>query len=160
VFSPHHPQRKFFFSLLLTSLFLLSFPSCKKEDTHPQPKTSIKAVNPFVVLNSETLFIEISDTKEERETGLMFREKLPYNQGMLFIFEYERKLEFWMKNTTLPLSIAYINRRRIIVDIQDMVPMTTTPYTSRFPAIYALEVNQGWFKEHKVRIGDSVTFHF
>jgi len=90
----------------------------------------------------------------------MFREKLDENRGMLFIFENEKLLLFWMRNTKVPLSIAFINSKEIIVDIQDMEPMTETEHRSRFPAIYALEVNQGWFKKHNVRIGDTVSLHF
>lgn len=90
----------------------------------------------------------------------MFREKLDENRGMLFIFENERLLLFWMRNTKVPLSIAFINSKEIIVDIQDMEPMTETGHRSRFPAIYALEVNQGWFKKHNVKIGDTVSLHF
>lgn len=152
--------KKFLFPLTYILLLLLLFVSCKEEENPPLKKIPLNPSNPFVVIGAETLFIEISDSIEERETGLMFREELESNHGMLFIFEYERKLLFWMKNTELPLSIAFINSKRIIVDIQDMEPMTTASYVSRFPAIYALEVNQGWFKENNVKIGDSISFHF
>jgi len=142
-------------------LFILTVNSlCKKEQEFPQKEIPARVFSPFIIINNETLFVEISDTQKEREIGLMFREKLDENRGMFFIFEGERLLSFWMKNTKIPLSIAFINSKKIIVDIQDMKPMTVSEYRSRFPAIYALEVNQGWFEKHNVRICDSVSFHF
>ncbi len=113
-----------------------------------------------VVIKSDTLFVEVAVTPEEREIGLMYREFLPENNGMLFIFEQESRLSFWMKNTFIPLSIAFINSDGIIVDIQQMEPMTTKSHISRFPAKYALEVNKGWFKKHRIAVGDTVRFLF
>ncbi len=113
-----------------------------------------------VVIGNDTLFVEVAVTEEERALGLMYREFLPENSGMLFIFEDEDYLSFWMKNTMIPLSIAFIDSDGVIVDIQDMEPYTTTPHISKKPARYALEVNQGWFKKHGVKVGDRVKFIF
>jgi len=113
-----------------------------------------------VVIGNDTLFVEVAVTEEERALGLMYREFLPENGGMLFIFEDEDYLSFWMKNTMIPLSIAFINSDGVIVDIQDMEPYTTTPHVSKKPAQFALEVNQGWFKKHGVKVGDRVKFIF
>ena len=113
-----------------------------------------------VVIGNDTLFVEVAVTEEERALGLMYREFLPENGGMLFIFEDEDYLSFWMKNTMIPLSIAFINSDGVIVDIQDMEPFTTTPHVSKKPARFALEVNQGWFKKHGVKVGDRVKFIF
>jgi len=146
----------FFFILF----FLLVNSSCKRAKESFQNNIPLRTSVPFVVIHEETLYVEISYTEDEREIGLMFREKLDENRGMLFIFENEKLLLFWMRNTKVPLSIAFINSKEIIVDIQDMEPMTETEHRSRFPAIYALEVNQGWFKKHNVRIGDTVSLHF
>jgi uncharacterized membrane protein (UPF0127 family) len=102
--------------------------------------------------------VEIADTDAERQTGLMGRTALPENAGMLFVFEGEQTLSFWMRDTLIPLSIAYIDAEGRIVDIQDMQPLDDVPpdYVSAEPAQYALEVNQGFFAERGVAVGDTV----
>jgi uncharacterized protein len=100
--------------------------------------------------------VEIADNAFERARGLMFRTALAENRGMLFVHEAEQKLSFWMKNTRIPLSIAFIDSEGRIVDIQDMRPLDDDPphYVSAKPAQYALEVNQGFFEERGVKVGD------
>jgi uncharacterized protein len=100
--------------------------------------------------------VEIADTPEERQTGLMGRSALPEDAGMLFVFDQEQLLSFWMKDTLIPLSIAYIDVEGRIVDIQDMQPLDETSHVSVEPAQYALEVNQGFFEEREVTVGDMV----
>ena len=87
--------------------------------------------------------VEIADTDAERQTGLMGRTVLPKDTGMLFVFEGDQALSFWMRDTLIPLSIAYIDAQGRIVDIQDMQPLDDVPphYISAEPARYALEVN-------------------
>jgi uncharacterized membrane protein (UPF0127 family) len=86
----------------------------------------------------------------------MFREKLEGDEGMIFVYGKEEYLTFWMKNTRIPLSIAFLDKNGKIVDIQDMVPFSLQTHVSAFPAQYALEVNQGWFKQNGIIIGDVV----
>ena len=102
--------------------------------------------------------VEIADTDAERQTGLMGRTTLEGDAGMLFVFDQEQTLSFWMKDTLIPLSIAYIDSEGRIVDIQDMQPLDDLPpqYVSAEPAQYALEVNQGFFEERGVTVGDMV----
>ena len=102
--------------------------------------------------------VEIADMDAERQTGLMGRTILPEDTGMLFVFEGEQTLSFWMRDTLIPLSIAYIDAQGRIVDIQDMQPLDDVPphYVSAEPARYALEVNQGFFEERGVMVGDTV----
>lgn len=100
------------------------------------------------------LQVEIADTDAERERGLMERTALGQNRGMLFIFDSEQTLSFWMKNTLIPLSVAYINSEGRIIDIQDMQPLDETSHPSAEPAQYALEINQGYLKERGVEVGD------
>lgn len=102
--------------------------------------------------------VEVADDAAERAQGLMNRTELAENRGMLFVFEAEQELSFWMRNTLLPLSIAYIDAEGRIVDIQQMEPLDDEPphYVSAEPARYALEVNQGFFEERGVEVGDSV----
>ena len=101
---------------------------------------------------------EVADERAERQTGLMGRTELAQDAGMLFVFGWERNLSFWMRNTLIPLSIAYIAADGRIVDIQDMEPLDDDPppYTSAEPAKYALEVNQGFFAERGVEVGGTV----
>jgi uncharacterized membrane protein (UPF0127 family) len=107
--------------------------------------------------------VEIADTEAEREKGLMYRTTLAENRGMLFVYPDEGTLVFWMKNTLIPLSIAFMDSEDRILDIQTMKPVgleQTVPdaklprYVSAKPAQYALEVNRGFFKEHGVKVGD------
>jgi uncharacterized protein len=86
----------------------------------------------------------------------MFRKKLAENHGMLFIFSRSQTLSFWMKNTLIPLDIAYIDDTGKIIDIQAMDPETTVAHPSKSQAQYALEMNQGWFKDHNVGVGTSI----
>lgn len=111
-------------------------------------------------LGKETLKVEIAATDEQKEHGLMFRKKLREDSGMIFIFDREQTLTFWMKNTFIDLDIGYFDRKKKLVDIQTMkaagsVMMERPPsYPSRIPAMYALEVKRGWFAKHKIKIGD------
>ncbi len=99
---------------------------------------------------------EIAEDKAKRRKGLMERTELAENAGMLFVYDREQSLSFWMRNTVIPLSIAYIGAEGRIVDIQDMQPLDETPHPSAEPARYALEVNQGFFEERGVEVGDEV----
>jgi len=100
--------------------------------------------------------VEIANDDFERARGLMYRTALAENRGMLFVYREEQKLTFWMKNTLIPLSIAFMDAEGRIVDIQDMEPLDDDPpsYVSTEPARYALEVNQGFFEERGVEVGD------
>lgn len=100
--------------------------------------------------------VEIANTPAKRERGLMERTALPEDAGMLFIFLQEQPLSFWMKNTLIPLSIAYIDSQGRIVDIQDMQPLDETPHPSAAPAQYALEVNQGFFAQRGIEVGNKL----
>lgn len=99
---------------------------------------------------------EIADDAAERRRGLMERTALAENAGMLFVFDREQALSFWMRNTLIPLSIAYIDSEGRIVDIEDMQPLDETSHPSAEPAQYALEVNQGFFAERGIEVGDKV----
>jgi uncharacterized membrane protein (UPF0127 family) len=100
--------------------------------------------------------VEIADDDAERQRGLMDRTALADNAGMLFVFDREKPLSFWMRNTLIPLSVAYIDSDGRIVDIQDMQPLDETPHPSAGPARYALEVNQGFFAARGIGVGDEV----
>ena len=100
---------------------------------------------------------EIARTDEELARGLMYRTKLPDGEGMLFIFDRDQVLSFWMKNTLIPLSIAYISSDGTIIEIRDMEPGNLDPVRSGRSVRYALEVPQGWFSRVNLGIGDRLT---
>ncbi len=102
------------------------------------------------------LKVEVADDGEERAMGLMYRDRLAADQGMLFVYPELEERNFWMKNTRIPLSIAFIADDGTIVHIADMAPQQTTLTPSLKPVRYALEVNRGWFVEHGVKEGDTV----
>lgn len=106
------------------------------------------------------LAVEIADTPDERAVGLMNRESLPEDAGMLFVWPEDTGSGFWMKNTLIPLSIAFIDAAGVIVDIQDMQPQDDTLHYSSSPYRHAVEANQGWFAEHGISPGDTVTLPF
>ncbi len=109
-------------------------------------------------VGGETVRVEIADDPEERRRGLMHRDSLPEDTGMLFVYSEERTLSFWMRNTRIPLDIAYVDQRGVIVDVQTMSPQSDRLYESAAPAMYALEMEAGWFEEHGVSVGDRIEF--
>lgn len=109
-------------------------------------------------VGDETVSVELATTEASRARGLMYRRSMADDDGMLFIYPKPRKLSFWMKNTYLPLTIAFIDADDVIVHIEDMKPLTTNSHPAPTAVPYALEMNQGWFAEHGVKVGDTVSF--
>ena len=101
--------------------------------------------------------VEVVQKDEDRTKGLMFREKLGKNDGMLFIFDDPGYHSMWMMNTLIPLSVAFLDRDGVILNVEDMEPQTTDSHTAAGPATYAIETNKGWFAERKLKPGDKVT---
>jgi hypothetical protein len=96
---------------------------------------------------------EVADTPGTRETGLMNRFSIPPDEGMLFVFPSPQSLAFWMRNTYMPLSIAFIDADGRVINIDDMAPRTDDTHLSHGDAQYALEMRQGWFRRHGVDSG-------
>jgi len=113
-----------------------------------------------ITIEGRPLKVEVADTADKRGLGLMYREKLPKNRGMLFLYKVPTTSGFWMKNTKIPLSIAFIDENLRIIEIQDMRPLDLTPHRPSRPFKYALEVNLGWFRERGIGPGASVELHF
>ncbi|GHV93430.1 hypothetical protein AGMMS50268_39330 [Spirochaetia bacterium] len=101
---------------------------------------------------------ELARTDQERAQGLMYRESLDDGKGMLFIFDRDQRMSFWMKNTLIPLSIAFIASDGRITEIKDMEPLSLSTVNSERSVRYALEVNRGWFGRAGIGIGDIVQF--
>jgi uncharacterized membrane protein (UPF0127 family) len=125
---------------------------------------------PYLVVQIDTaprVHLELARTPQEHQLGLMYRDPLPADSGMLFIYQAESREGYWMYHTLIPLSIAWIDRFGNIVDIQDMPRLTDpnnvqeasrTVYNPAAPYWYALEVNKGWFFEHGVGVGQIIVF--
>ncbi|WP_443103637.1 DUF192 domain-containing protein [Bordetella sp. H567] len=126
--------------------------------THAQGITEPQAVLPKTQLSAGIHIIqaEVANSDETRQRGLMFRKRLDGNDGMLFVFERPDKQCFWMHNTPLPLSIAFIADDGTIVNIDDMAPETDDTHCSRKPVRYALEMAQGWFADHGISAGKKI----
>jgi len=110
-----------------------------------------------ISINGHPLAVELATTPKARVCGLSKRVNLPENHGMLFIYPTAGPRRFWMKDTQIPLSIAFLDDTGRILSIQRMTPMQTNErYYSPQPVRYALEVNQGWFADHGIGVGDIV----
>ena len=109
-----------------------------------------------MVVGNSPLSVELAVTPEERARGLMYRESLADDRGMLFVFEYSGRWGFWMKNTLIPLSIAFLDRDGTVINIENMQPHDTTVTMPQGEILYALEVNLGWFARHGVRAGSRI----
>jgi uncharacterized membrane protein (UPF0127 family) len=99
---------------------------------------------------------EVAASDAERQRGLMLREKMGPNEGMVFVFETSSEVCMWMKNTLLPLSVAFIDEAGKIVNIEDMKPQTLDNHCGKKRVRYALEMNQGWFKQKNIKEGSVI----
>lgn len=117
-----------------------------------------------IKIGSKIIAVEIAKTPDQHQYGLMNRSSLPANEGMLFVFDQEQTLSFWMKNTYIDLAIAYFDKNKKIVDIQEMKATNQMmvgdlpSYPSAKPAMYALEMNTNWFQKNKISIGTKFNF--
>ena len=141
----------------LTILFLIMaavpFASCKSKKLPVKTITITRADGTTITVQAE-----IAEKEEERNHGFMERKNIPDGTGMLFIFDKDQILSFWMKNTPHPLSIAYIDSRGKIRNIYDMTPFSLTPIKSTSSCRYALEVPQGWFSSNNVEVGNIISW--
>lgn len=145
---------------LLTLLLVFVGSGCSGTTAAPEaapPEAAPPGTIPLTI-GEHTLYVELAATMAERQQGLMFREEMPPNGGMLFVFPAEQPRSFWMKDTPLPLSIAFLDAERRIINIADMQPFDENITPSAGPAHYALEVHQGWFAEHGIEAGDVCEF--
>jgi uncharacterized membrane protein (UPF0127 family) len=112
-----------------------------------------------ITVKNKKLEVQIAKSKEEHQTGLMHRRSISSNFGMLFVFDREQESSFWMKNTHIPLSIAFIDKNKKIIQIEDLEPGELDPVKSSKKVIAALEVPRGWFKKNEISLGDSVKYN-
>lgn len=129
--------------------------SCRNSNLEKKTLTLCKADGTELSVKAE-----LAVKPEDRNFGFMERKNIPDGTGMLFIFEYDQILSFWMKNTPTPLSIAFITKDGKIKDIFDMQPFSTASKTSTGNVRYALEVPQGWYKKNGIKTGDVLKIDF
>src|SRR5690606_7318779 len=124
----------------------------------PSPAPAQARLLPTSTLNvgGVDVHVEVAATQANRNRGLMFRESLPQDHGMLFVFEHDNMQCFWMKNTLLPLTIAFIDAEGRIINMHDMRPHDETSRCPTRPMRYALEMAQGWFLQHGIKAGQQV----
>lgn len=142
------PVRPVFYFLASLIFFLAS------SDLYAQPSQQLKKIP--LQINQISLYAELAQTDEDRARGLMYRQQLEKDHGMLFVFEQELPVCFWMKNTPLPLSIAFITQQGVISNIEHMQPFSTESHCPVVPIKYALEMEQGWFEQQQIQAGDAV----
>lgn len=139
----------------LTMIFLTACGQTGSSQGIDKPNPRLKTVT--LTIGAATVKAEVAATELERNRGLMYRTSLHDGEGMLFVFDRDQQVSFWMKNTKLPLSIAYIISDGTIIQILDLVPYSEEPRPSSRSIRYALEVPQGWFDRAGIKVGDKVT---
>lgn len=151
------------FVLILSGAML----ACESKPGRENPNPNRLGPLPTVTfeLGGETVEIEVAVSEQEQAQGLMYRDAMPKNHGMLFVYDEPRFLSFWMKNTKIPLSIAFLREDGTIGNIKKMKPYTglydpQERYLSKYQSQYALEMNQGWFEEHGIGAGDTIPLPF
>lgn len=148
-----------FLALVLIGAGIGAYEYARQQRAEEAKQSEFAPVLPTASLtvNGVTVIAEIAATREEMAQGLMFRKGLLEDHGMLFVYEEPRVLGFWMKNTLIPLSIAFIDTRQRIISIHDMEPLdATTRHAPPRAAQFALEMTQGWFARHDIQPGDKV----
>ena len=100
--------------------------------------------------------VEVAADEQTRQLGLMYRSHLPSEQGMLFVYPSSLRICMWMRNTLIPLSVAFLDEEGRILNIENMTPLSEESHCSVKPARFALEMNQGWFVGHGVKAGDRI----
>ena len=147
-------NRRILFISLIFCIFALGA-SCRNSNLEKKTLTLCKADGTELTVKAE-----IAVKPEDRNFGFMERKNIPDGTGMLFVFEHDQILSFWMKNTPTPLSIAFITKDGKIKDIFDMQPFSTASKTSTRYVRYALEVPQGWYKKNGIKTGDVLKIDF
>lgn len=136
--------------LLLTALLATSL-ATQAQDA---PQMNLERVK--LTSGMHRIDAQLAATPEQRQTGLMFRKDMPQHEGMIFVFDQPGKQCFWMKNTLIPLSAAFIADDGTIVNIEDMKPLVLDGHCSAQPVRYVLEMNQGWFAKKGLKAGSKL----
>jgi uncharacterized membrane protein (UPF0127 family) len=149
--SSFHIARNSFFQIFILLVLAPIIWGCSKHSSKP------KNITYELNINDKMVYAEVAFTQKDRAMGLMFRDKLDKGQGMLFIYPHEQNLSFWMKNTKIPLSIAFINSNEVITQIESMAPYSLLSHTSKNKVRFALEMEEGWFIKNGIKAGSKVS---
>ncbi|MFQ5675950.1 MAG: DUF192 domain-containing protein [bacterium] len=151
-------MKYFFYFFTMMTVLNLACNKTQGQKAAPANQASTQK-SPSITIDGVDIEVEIVQDAKSRQLGLMYRDELAENRGMLFVFESPQILSFWMRNTYIPLDIAFIDANGVIVDIQHMEPLDESiNYISSAPALYALEVNAGWFEKNNLKTGSQVQF--
>ena len=140
------------FSLLALLVYATSYATGAAAQDEPQ----LKLQRIMLSAGMHQIDTQLAQTPEQRQIGLMWRKEMPQHEGMLFIFEQPSQQCFWMKNTLLPLTAAFVADDGTIVNLEDMKPQTTEPHCSAKPVRYVLEMNKGWFAKKGIKAGSKL----
>ncbi len=143
--SIRHLQYFLFTALIATSLVT---------QAQDAPQMSLERIK--LASGMHRIDAQVASTPEQRQTGLMFRKDMPQHEGMIFIFDQPGKQCFWMKNTLIPLSAAFLSDDGTIVNIEDMKPLALDGHCSVQPVRYVLEMNKGWFAKKGIKAGSKL----
>ena len=136
---------------MIRLLFLLVFLSASSSWSQDSPQLNLQRLTLSAGLH--LIDVQVALSSEQRTIGLMYRREMPQNEGMLFVFETPTIQCFWMKNTLIPLTAAFLEDDGTIVNLEDMKPQTTDTHCSKRPVRYVLEMNQGWFAKKGIKPG-------
>lgn len=143
--------------LLFMSVTVFLYPGSKTSETDRSPESGGSGSFVTLSINGRPLRVEIARSPSERQKGLMHRERLEPDEGMFFVFPEDRILSFWMKDTGIPLSIAFLDKNGKVTDIFDMEPFSLYAVRSSAPCRYAIEAQKGFFRRAGLREGDCVS---
>jgi len=155
MFQSLFPARRCVATLLLGGLLALGGLPWARAQTQAQPQTDLPRVTLSAGLH--LIHAQVAATHEQRAIGLMFRRDMPANEGMLFVFEQPQVQCFWMKNTLLPLTAAFLDDDGTIVNLADMQPLSERSHCSARPVRFVLEMHQGWFAKRGLRAGSRLS---
>lgn len=139
---------------IILTIWLLSILSPTQAQEKGQPQRDLQRI--ALTTGMHRIDAQIARTADERQIGLMWRQSMPQHEGMLFVFEQPAQQCFWMKNTLIPLTAAFVADDGAIVNLVDMQAQTTTPHCSSKPVRFVLEMNQGWFHKRGIKAGSQL----
>lgn len=141
----------------LSLIFLISCETGNKKDTAAVTNTPLPLTRTIIV-GEALLQVELAVTEKEKVKGLMGRKSLPKDHGMLFVYHKSTTPRFWMKNTHIPLSVAFIDNSKRIIQIEDLEPHSLKRVSPNIPIHFAIEANKGWFEKNNITVGNRFSF--
>ena len=146
-FNPSRFPKRALTRFLMSSALLL----CLSVQAQDEPQMNLQRIK--IAAGMYQIDAQVAQTPDQRQIGLMFRKEMPQPEGMIFVFDQAAEQCFWMKNTVLALTAAFVDDAGAIVNLADMKPQTTDSHCSAKPVRYVLEMNQGWFAKRGIKAG-------